>query len=258
MKVVRFAIFFFAQAVDDQNVPGYQHVDRLAEYPVKLREQTSLCLTNQQSSAIITLWEKLDEGDKQRVIYATQHQGRLSSGRFRTPKNRGTALHSALPESKEPLQEARALPAEPRSARQEHQYQLPNSTAGQTQQRPTASSHPITPKAIVERLVLLMPPAPQIVTATGQTLPHFIPVVLPAPVQGTNLQITKLNTTAESGPPPKRPYRRTVEANTCKRCGQFRTADTGHSQYRGRVYCPAFDTLTKQQWLEEMRKKFSK
>ncbi|XP_030261766.1 uncharacterized protein LOC115574407 [Sparus aurata] len=354
-------------AVDDQDVPGYQQVDRLAEYLVKLREQTSVCLTNQQSSAIITLWEKLDEGDKQRVIYAAQHQGRLSSGRFRTLKKpsqtpgvesttlfmlgassepaqwpnccrlvenifirlcdlhqgpvrkgkgadsrwslilrdyhkirqlvvcnslvmqgseiqlvevnqntliqwhnsrqkmqelsvlpQGTALHSALPESEEPLQEARALPAEPRSARQEHQYQLPESTAGQAQQRPTASSRPITPKAIVERLVLVTPPALQIATATGQTLTHFIPVVLPVPVQGTNPQITELSTTAESGPPPKRPYRRTVEANTCKRCGQFRTADTGHSQYRGRVYCPAFDTLTKQQWLEEMRKKFSK
>ncbi|MEQ2316108.1 hypothetical protein AMECASPLE_029384 [Ameca splendens] len=29
-------------AVDDQNMPGYQHVDRLAEYLVGLREQTSL------------------------------------------------------------------------------------------------------------------------------------------------------------------------------------------------------------------------
>ncbi|XP_036943223.1 uncharacterized protein LOC119013024 isoform X5 [Acanthopagrus latus] len=354
-------------AVDDQNIPGYQHVDRLAEYLVKLREQTSLYLTNQQTSAIIALWEKLDEGDKQRVIYAARHQGRLLSGRFRTPKKpsqtpgvesttrcmlgassapaqwpnccrlvenifirlcdlhqgpvrkgkgadsrwslilrdyhkirqlvvgnslvmqgseiqlvevnqntliqwhnsrqkrqelsvllQGTVLPPALPESEEPLQEARALPAEPRSARHEHQYHLPESTAGQAQQRPTASSHPIMPKAPVKRLVLVMPPAPQIATATGQILPHFVTVALPAPVQGTNPQITEPNTTAESGPPPKRPYRRTVEANTCKRCGQFRTAETGHSQYRGRVYCPAFDTLTKQQWLEEMRKKFSK
>ena len=61
MKVVRFATFLFAQAVDDQNVPGYQHVDRLAEYLVKLREQTSLCLTKQQTSAIIAGWEKLDD-----------------------------------------------------------------------------------------------------------------------------------------------------------------------------------------------------
>ncbi|XP_030285879.1 uncharacterized protein LOC115589227 [Sparus aurata] len=75
-----------ATGYDDQNVPGYQHVDRLAEYLVKLREQTSLCLTKQQTSAIIALWEKLDEGDKQRLIYEARHQGRLLSGRFRTQK----------------------------------------------------------------------------------------------------------------------------------------------------------------------------
>ena len=52
-------------------------MDRLAEYLVKLREQTSLCLTNQQTRAITALWEKLDKGDKQQVIYAARHQGRL-------------------------------------------------------------------------------------------------------------------------------------------------------------------------------------
>ncbi|XP_034460728.1 uncharacterized protein LOC117773137 [Hippoglossus hippoglossus] len=73
-------------AVDDQNLPGYQHVDRLAEYLVELRHQTSLCLSNQQASAIVSLWDKLDAGDKQRVVYAARHQERLLSGRFRTPK----------------------------------------------------------------------------------------------------------------------------------------------------------------------------
>ena len=47
----------------------------------------------------------------------------------------GAVLPPARPESEEPLQEARALPAEPRSARQEHQYHMPKSTAGQAQQR---------------------------------------------------------------------------------------------------------------------------
>ena len=61
-------------------------MDRLAEYLVKLREQTSLCLSNHQASRIITLWESLDDGDKQRVIYAARHQARLLSGRFRTHK----------------------------------------------------------------------------------------------------------------------------------------------------------------------------
>lgn len=67
----------FALAVDDQNVPGYQHVDRLVEYLGELREQTSLCLSNHQASRMRTLWESLNDGDKQRVIYAAQHQARL-------------------------------------------------------------------------------------------------------------------------------------------------------------------------------------
>ena len=83
----------------------------------------------------------------------------------------GTVLPSALPVSEEPLQEARALPAEPRSARQEHQYQLPEGTADQAQQRPTASSRPIVPKAQVKRLVLATPPAPQIRTNSWSFCP---------------------------------------------------------------------------------------
>ena len=75
-----------SQAVDDQNVPGFQHVDRLAEYLLELREQSSLCLSNQQANRVIELWERLDEGDKQRVVYAARHQERLLSGRFRTQK----------------------------------------------------------------------------------------------------------------------------------------------------------------------------
>lgn len=34
-------------------------------------------------------------------------------------------------------------------------------------------------------------------------------------------------TTVETGATPKRPYGQTVEANTCKKCSQFPTADTG-------------------------------
>ncbi|XP_047210623.1 gastrula zinc finger protein XlCGF57.1-like [Girardinichthys multiradiatus] len=73
-------------AVDDQNVSGYQHVDGLAEYLVELREQISLCLTNLQADSITELWLRLDDEDKQRVVYAARHQDRLLSGRFGTPK----------------------------------------------------------------------------------------------------------------------------------------------------------------------------
>ena len=231
-------------------------MDRLAEYLVKLREQTSLCLSNHQASRIITLWESLDDGDKQRVIYAARHQARLLSGRFRTHKTpsntpgvdsttrcvlgassapaqwpdccrlvesifkrlcslhpsprrkgkradtrwslilrdyrrirqlvlgnglimqgtemqlvevnqttliqwhnnrqkqvelsvllQGTDLPPAIPESEEPLQEARLLPAATMPQRQEHQYRLPESTAGQAKQRQRPQPpRPILPK----------------------------------------------------------------------------------------------------------------
>lgn len=61
-------------------------MDRLAEYLVGLREQTSLCLSNLQADQITELWQRLDERDKQWVVYAARHQERLLSGRFRTPK----------------------------------------------------------------------------------------------------------------------------------------------------------------------------
>lgn len=268
-------------------MPGYKHVDRLAKYLVGLREQTSLCLSSQQASTIIHLWNNLNEGDKQRVFYEARHQERLLSGWFRTPKKpsktpgvesttrcmlgassapaqwpnccrvveciflrlcnlypgpvrkgkgahsrwslilrdyrkirqlvvgnslvmqgtelqlvevnqntlvqwhnnkqktqelsvllQGTALPPALPESVEPLQEARVLPAAPLPPQQEHQYQLLESTAGQAQQRQTASTqhpsfpHPILPKRPVNRPLLATPPAltPQILTPAGQTV----------------------------------------------------------------------------------------
>lgn len=173
-----------------------------------------------------------------------------------------TTLPSVLPKSEEPLQEAKVLPAEPIPAQQEHQHQLLESTAGQAPQRQTASDqlpHPIMPKGPVKRQLLSIPPGsilkPQILTPAG-----LIQVVLPVSVvQGTRPQTgAPIITTLEALTIPKRAYKRTVEANTCKKCRQFRTAETGHSQFRGRVYCPLIETLTKYQWLEEMKEKFSK
>ena len=171
----------------------------------------------------------------------------------------GISLPPALPVSEEPLQEARVLPAVPVPARQEHQYQLPQSTAGQAQQRQIAL-RPIMPKLPVFLAPSVPGPllTPPTLTPAGQTV-RLVPVAMPmSVVQSTMPQTSGTTTTADAGATTKRPYRRTVEANTCKKCGQFRTADTGHSRYRGRVYCPQSETLTKAQWLEEMRKKFSK
>ncbi|XP_056224228.1 uncharacterized protein LOC130163831 [Seriola aureovittata] len=352
-------------AVDEQNIPGYQHVDSLAEYLVELRHMTSLCLSNQQADTIISLWQALDDGDKQRVVYEARHRDRLLSGRFRTPKKpsktpgvesairctlgassasaqwpdcsrlvqnifirlcdlypsplrkgkitdsrwslilrdyrkirqlvvgnalvmqgtdiqlfevnqntliqwhnskskreglavllQGTALPPALPVSAHPLQEARVLLDEPMQAKEEHLYRLPTSTAGQAQQRQAAVGQrprPILPRGPVMRQLVATFPAPgpflgpQVVTPAG-----VVQLVVP-----TNPQPTS-PATIETGATLKRPYRRTVEANTCKKCGQFRTAETGHSQWRGRVYCPVKESQPKDQWLEEMRRKFCK
>ncbi|XP_029687974.1 uncharacterized protein [Takifugu rubripes] len=76
--------------VDDKYKPGYQHVDSLGEYLVELREQTALFLNRQQTDTIISLWQNLQDYDKQQVVYAARHQGRLLSGRFRTPKKPST------------------------------------------------------------------------------------------------------------------------------------------------------------------------
>ncbi|KAM9758030.1 uncharacterized protein ACNS7B_005148 [Menidia menidia] len=352
-------------AVDDQNVPGYQHVDRLAEYLVGLRDMTSLCLSNQQASQIIELWNKLDEGDKRRVIYAARHQERLLSGRFRVPKRpsktpgvestircvlgassapaqwpdccrlvenifirlcvlypsprrkgkgaesrwtlilrdyrkirqlvvgnarvmqgtdiqlvevnqntliqwhnsrqkkqelsillQGTALPPVAPVSEEPLPEPRALPAEPPTAQQEHHYRLPENTAGQAKRRETP--RPIAPKGTVKRQLLVAQPTATAVPAVPAVpaAPIFPPQLMTQTGQPEVLYQYVLPETA--GAKPKRPYRRTVEANSCIECGQFRTAETGHSQFRGRVYCPNFEAVTKQQWLEDMRKMLPK
>eukprot|EP00066_Takifugu_rubripes_P029371 XP_011618637.1 PREDICTED: uncharacterized protein LOC105419029 [Takifugu rubripes] len=53
--------------VDDKNRPGYQHVDSLGEYLVELQEQTVLFLNPQQTDTIISLWQNLQDYDKQQT-----------------------------------------------------------------------------------------------------------------------------------------------------------------------------------------------
>ncbi|KAI4818825.1 hypothetical protein KUCAC02_004125, partial [Chaenocephalus aceratus] len=55
--------------------------------------------------------------------------------------------------------------------------------------------------------------------------------------------------------PTTRKLTRKVVHNTCKKCGKFRTAETGHSQYKGVVYCPLVEALPKEPGLKDMRNK---
>ncbi|KAK0131748.1 hypothetical protein N1851_033466 [Merluccius polli] len=74
------------QAVDVNNIPGLDRVDRLAEYLVGVRNQTSLALSNQDVSSIVGMWKDLLPYDQQKVVFAARH--RLLTGRFRTPKKK--------------------------------------------------------------------------------------------------------------------------------------------------------------------------
>ncbi len=214
----------------------------------------------------------------------------------------GIQLPQTLPEAQEPLQAAKRPRTEPEQPAEQHQYKLPESTAGQAKQRQTSTGRPpLRPKAPAQSPMLVTSSAPgasvqmvpniHIPAAPGflgvpmlQGMPGFqglqmvqrLPMVQGMPMlrgipmvqrmsmiqlQPTVAQGTSLQPSAPAASPqamPKRPYKRTVEANTCKKCGQFKTSATGHSQYRGRVYCPQTETVTKEQWLEEMRKTVSK
>lgn len=271
-------------AVDYQNVPGYQHVDRLSEYLVELRGHTALSLTNQEANTIIALWQNLDDRDKRGVVNAARHQKRLLSGRFRVPKRptqtpgvestircvlgassiaaqwpdcfrlvecifirlctvhpspkrkgkgalsrwslilqdyrrirqlvlgnslvmggtsvqlvevnqntliqwynnrqkkqelsvllQGIQLPQPLPEAQEPLQVAKRLRTEPEQPGEQHQYKLPESTAGQAKQRQTSVGRPpLRPKAPAQSQMLVTPSAP------GSSLQMVLNILIPA------------------------------------------------------------------------------
>ncbi|XP_053091155.1 uncharacterized protein LOC113534513 isoform X1 [Pangasianodon hypophthalmus] len=377
-------------AVDDQNVPGMDRVDSLADYLVELRHQTGLTLSSQQVSEIVALWQNLLDFDKQRVVFAARHQERLTTGRFRSPKKKavftpgveslkrcvlastaspaqwpdccrlveaifirlcrihknprrkgkgsltrwslilhdyrrirqlilnngaiiqgtnlqlvevnqttlvqwhnervkrqdltlllqGMDLPDPLPVAAEPLQSASARPAAPPSQGQgqEHAYSLPHNTVGQARQkrRITSTSPPdpretARPKLAPQRQLLPRPPG-AFVTLAPHPSPTYTVFVVPGPSATTTPQPSSTPPSVVLQPPqassippatavqpqmPRRPraYTRRVEANTCKKCGRHRTAETGHSQYKGTIYCPNTETLTKEQWLEQIKKK---
>ncbi|MEQ2221712.1 hypothetical protein ILYODFUR_018476 [Ilyodon furcidens] len=56
-------------------------VDVLVEYLVELRKEKGPTLTNQQA-------KKLEQNDKDQILYAARHQERLLTGPFRSPKKK--------------------------------------------------------------------------------------------------------------------------------------------------------------------------
>ncbi|XP_026123030.1 uncharacterized protein LOC113105877 [Carassius auratus] len=170
----------------------------------------------------------------------------------------GLQLPSRLSVAADPLLPANVRPpSAPPQPGPAHQYHLPSSTVGQAQTKrkrkvlpaPAVLSPPAERPQTQRQLFPAPPPGAQLVWLTpmasqGLTGP-FLVAAPQAPM-----------TILPSAPPaaPVRKLTRKVQHNTCKKCGQFRTAETGHSQYKGIIYCPSVETVPKEQWLEDIKK----
>lgn len=132
-----------------------------------------------------------------------------------------------------------------------HQYHLPSSTVGQVQVKRNISSAPVVLSPAAEKPQaqhqLFSAPPP------GNRLVMLTPVASQGPVLVASPQALRVS--LSSAPPAARKLTRKVLHSTCKKCGQFRTAETGHSQYKGTVCCPSVETVSKEQLLEDIKKR---
>ena len=82
--------FNLQEAVCADNIPGYDHVDRLAAYLIGLRFKS--VLTNEEAGMVINLWRALHPHDKARIIYPQRHRDKLLQGRFKSPNRRTNVM----------------------------------------------------------------------------------------------------------------------------------------------------------------------
>ncbi|XP_030249320.1 uncharacterized protein LOC115567157 [Sparus aurata] len=129
-----------------------------------------------------------------------------------------------------------------------HQYHLPGSTVGQARLKRKVPPSGYTQAAVNPRPQCQLFPVPVL----GPQLTMLAPMTSHGTFLFAAPQALAFN--LSSAPPaPARKLTRKVLHNTCKKCGQFRTAETRHSQYKGIVYCPSVEALPKEQWLEMMK-----
>ncbi len=84
----------------------------------------------------------------------------------------GIQLPQTLPEAQEPLQAAKRPRTEPEQPAEQHQYKLPESTAGQAKQRQTSTGRPpLRRKAPAQSPMLVTPSAPG---ASVQLVPNIL------------------------------------------------------------------------------------
>ncbi|MCJ8732679.1 hypothetical protein PDJAM_G00214140 [Pangasius djambal] len=161
----------------------------------------------------------------------------------------GMDLHDPLPVAAEPLQSASARPAA--RARACVQPAAQHSRASQTEEAhhlhfPPDPHETARPKLAPKRQLLPRPPG-AFFTLAPHPSPTYTVFVVPGPSATTTPQASSTPPSVVLQPPqassippasavqpqmPRRPhaYTRRVEANTCKKCGRHRTAETGHSQ----------------------------
>ncbi|XP_019907863.3 uncharacterized protein LOC109616471 [Esox lucius] len=168
----------------------------------------------------------------------------------------GINLPGLLPVASDPLDPANVRPA---VAPPQHQgetlvYPLPRSTAGQAKSKRQSTTVIMPPVAVRPRLEAQRQLFPQ-----ASTFPFIVPAapVLPgAPSYPVPITPRPAPNDPRPAPVPTlysiplahrflvlTPACPAPSANTCRKCGHHRTAQTGHSQYKGRIYCPATETL---------------
>ncbi|RXN22060.1 hypothetical protein ROHU_036759 [Labeo rohita] len=178
----------------------------------------------------------------------------------------GLQLPSRLSVAADPLLPANVRPpTAPPQPGPAHQYHLPSSTVGQAQtkrKRNIPSAPVVSPPAekppAQRQLFPAPPPGAQLVMLTPMASQGPTGPVLFAAPQALRLSLSSAPPAPSASPAPAaapvRKLTRKVQHNTCKKCGQFRTAETGHSQYKGTIYCPSVETVSKEQWLEDIKK----
>jgi len=74
------------EAVGPDGLPGFRAVQDLAEYLISLDSVT--CLTNRHVDNSVSLWDRLSERDRQRVVYTRRYRTRILTERFRQKGSR--------------------------------------------------------------------------------------------------------------------------------------------------------------------------
>ncbi|KAL0168585.1 hypothetical protein M9458_036807, partial [Cirrhinus mrigala] len=180
----------------------------------------------------------------------------------------GVNLPASIPVAPVPLPPVQVRPtAAPPQPGPQHQYHLPQSTAGQAVVKrksaalaqQTHSLQSVCPRLPAQRQLFpqqasrpTSAPLPAVSSPSPASDP-LVYVFLTPPVNAPK-QIAPAGPLS-SPPPARRPYSRKVDKNKCSLCQQPRNKESGHSQYYGYIYCPQNAGIPLDQWMEDMRKK---